>query len=162
MVIRNILISVLFQSILSGCFVLIPFVEPDEQATCQRCRIATATGPAVRTSRQQSSKPDKFSRLLAQLNSSRDVDRAHAAFWLGEELNPAAVEALVYRLQNDTSKWVRRASAKALAKIGDSRALEPLRRAMHDRDPFVAKSAQAAYASLSRATSRAALKHTLL
>lgn len=146
---------------LSGCFVLVPFIEPDEQATCHRCRVTEATTQSpLRQKKHSQSSVDKTARLIAQLASSREVDRTHAAFWLGETGSASALTPLVNLLQSDRSKWVRRACVKALAKLGDPRALDPLMRATKDKDPFVASSARSAYSALTRTSARASLKHT--
>ena len=52
--------------------------------------------------------------------------RARAAFYLGETNDPIAVEALIFAMENDDADHVKMESAKALAKIGDERAIGPL------------------------------------
>jgi HEAT repeat protein len=145
-------IVVLFLTLtLSGCFI-IPLVEPDSQARlngeCQVCeaRASLRHNSQVSAAKQKSSKLDK---LIRQLNSDKPVDRAHAAYWLGEMSQGAvpAVPTLITALQ-DSNNWVRRASAKALGKIGDRRALEPLKALKKDKDKFVAETASNAVRNL--------------
>ncbi len=138
---------------LSGCFVLVPLAEPDAQALaggkCLSCRRQAAEQDArsyyPRTNRLGAPREGRVAKLLRQLESPRAVNRAHAAYWLGELGTDAtaAVPGLITHL-SDNDKWVRRAAAKALGKIGDSRAKEPLKVAGRDRDHFVAESARKA------------------
>jgi len=142
---KHMAIATILLLLLPGCFV-VPFVEPDAQArgeSCSACKMAKLErARTVRVSSNSGhSTQSKLNALLAQLESQKEVDRAHAAFWLGELKNSLAVESLVLHLK-DSSKWVRRASAKALGKIGDARALKPLQLASRDKDQFVSESAR--------------------
>ena len=91
-----------------------------------------------------------FQRLLTQLRSGDAAKRTCAATDLGylrrstRELIPPLVEAL----RNDRSKWVRRAAAKSLGRIGSREVISPLRQALGDRDRWVAHSAAKALARL--------------
>lgn len=81
--------------------------------------------------------------LVQRLDHPSSVIRTHAATDLGL-IGPrarAAVATLQRRMLTDENKWVRRASAKALGRIGDTTAAAAVRRATHDRDPWVAHSA---------------------
>ena len=136
---------------LTGCF-LVPLVEPDAQArgekTCSICRGALRYSASQRVG-STSGVASKVSRLTNQLQSAEAVNRAHAAYWLGElgANSQTAVPQLIVALA-DGDKWVRRASAKALGKIGDRAAVVPLRVAARDKDPFVAESAKRALKGL--------------
>lgn len=144
---------------LSGCVAFVPFIEPDEQAlsngACLSCRdVARREAERNYTPKPPRKKVDRFTKLLNQLDSDAPVNRAHAAFWLGEMHQSAkpAVPALIARL-SDENKWVRRASAKALGKIGDERADKPLHLSARDSDPFVAESAKNALKTLKTSNS---------
>lgn len=75
--------------------------------------------------------------------------RAHSAFWLGQMGQNArpAVPELIGRLK-DSNPWVRRASAKALGKIGDRQARPALELALSDENRFVAGTARNALRAL--------------
>jgi len=91
-------------------------------------------------------KAQRLQILVSQLRDQSDVVRTHAASDLGL-LGPyaaPAVQQLAYALVNDSSKWVRRAAARSLGKIGESSAAKALRRALSDRNKWVAHSAQRA------------------
>ncbi len=85
----------------------------------------------------------KLSKLIRQLKADTAVARTHAASDIGF-MGPYAVHAvgpLAFALRHDDSKWVRRAAAKSLGKIGSEEVVAPLRRALNDRNKWVAHSA---------------------
>lgn len=143
----RVLIVLSFLCSFSGCVALVPLVNPDPQAqgisSCSSCRASMRYREA-----KFAVKESRYEKLLKQLQSPSDVDRAHAAFWLGElgadgiRATPKLVVAL-----SDTSNWVRRAAAKALGKIGDPKSLPALKAATGDPDKFVAQSAKSAVAN---------------
>jgi HEAT repeat protein len=69
--------------------------------------------------------------------------RAHAARALGVNGSAAAqaVPALIKLLTSDEDNEVKRQAATALGRIGDRSALDALRRARHDKDPYLAQAA---------------------
>jgi hypothetical protein len=114
--------------------------EFDNYSEAQAFVAAHRTAPTRTVSTQQS----KLNKLVAQLGADTDVARTHAASDLGS-MGPAAKSAvpkLAYALANDESKWVRRAAAKSLGKIGSPDAIEPLTKALRDENKWVAHSAQ--------------------
>ena len=135
---------------LSSCVAVVPFVEPDQQATgkleCNSCRASLRYREA-----KFAVKESRYERLLKQLQAPSDVNRAHAAYWLGEMRGNAvrASPQLVFAL-SDQSIWVRRAAAKALGKIGDEKSLPALKSARNDKDKFVADSAKLAVQNFGR------------
>ncbi len=92
--------------------------------------------------------------LISQLGHSNDVVRTHAATDLGMLGSKAqrAVVPLSNALERDSSKWVRRAAVKALAKIGTPDVLGPLTLALHDSNKYVAHSAKQALRRLRRSS----------
>ena len=140
----RVLILSLILSALSGCVAVVPFVQPDSQAqgiqSCSSCRASLRYREA-----KFAVKESRYEKLLKQLKSPSDVNRAHAAYWLGELRGDAlrATPHLVTAL-SDKSNWVRRAAAKALGKIGDPNSLTALKAARNDRDKFVSDSAKLA------------------
>jgi len=135
---------------LNSCVAVVPFVEPDQQAegklVCNACRASLRYREA-----KFAVKEDRYEKLLRQLQSPSDVNRAHAAYWLGEMRSGAirAAPQLVAAL-SDRSNWVRRAAAKALGKIGDEKTLPELKAARNDRDKFVSESARLAVQNFGR------------
>lgn len=111
--------------VFSGCAALLPFVEPDQQgpgfSTDER-RFSMQSAPRKLPTRQNVRRPDRLTTLIHNLKHGNDVTRTHAAYWLGElgaQATPA-IPTLNGALLNDDSRWVRRASAKALGKIRSS------------------------------------------
>ena len=106
----------------------------------------------ARTVSRTPSKETQVQRLVKQLQAETDVARTHAASDLGTLGLTArkAVVPLAYVLRHDESKWVRRAAAKSLGKIGTPEVVEPLRRATQDRDKWVAHSARNALTKVER------------
>ena len=147
----------------TGCIVLVPFVEADPQSQA----VARAANPSSYQTRRGVYKSPKYAlaatpdqkvqRLMRQMKSPEVIDRIYAAYDLGE-LGPKAAPAvpvLVDGLQ-DSTKYVRRASVKALAKIGAPAcgSLPAMRRSIGDKDRFVGASAENAVRKLQRSCSR--------
>ncbi|MFN8388710.1 MAG: HEAT repeat domain-containing protein [Bdellovibrionota bacterium] len=128
----------------TGCVVLLPFVEPHEEAETHSNWSATPTSPPSRTA-QHGTGNRWLNYYLKQLDDPRPTKRTAAASYLGLMGDAAepAVPALAERL-TDESKFVRRAAAKALGKIGTgaSAAAPALERATKDKDEYVAQSAK--------------------
>jgi hypothetical protein len=152
--VRSALLLVVLLS-LPSCFVMVPFIESDYVEPAGRQY--SAGGQYKRPVRTKSSaraqmSGDRVTQLVQQLHHSSVLVRAYAAFDLGE-LGPrasSAVPALVTALEKDEAKHVRRASAKALGKIGDAAcpARPALRRGLNDRDRYVAGTAENALKKL--------------
>ena len=106
-------------------------------------------GMAVRgpqTGYQKVSKKERrFQRLVHQLKNGDEVVRTAAASDLGMMGSYArpAVSELSYALQHDRSKWVRRAAARSLGKIGSKDGIPALQHAVRrDANKYVAHSAE--------------------
>ena len=134
---------------------LVPFIEsdyvpPDDNGIGTGGRGGYSGPHYVR--RKSSSAQGRLRRLIADLKNSDDVVRTHAATDLGMMGGNAteAVDPLVFALERDESKWVRRAAAKALGKIGTTRGAAALQKATRDKDHWVAHSAKNALARLSK------------
>jgi len=146
---RNV-IGLFFLLFLNSCVAVVPFIEPDEQAlgksACNTCRASLRYREV-----KFAVKENRYEKLLKQLKSPSDVNRAHAAFWLGELRGDAvrAAPQLVLAL-SDKSNWVRRAAVKALGKIGDEKSLPAVKATRNDRDKFVADSARLAVVNFGR------------
>ncbi len=122
---------------LSGCFVVVPLIEPDEQAKLSGTYVFQNRPIPFSKTKQRKTTGARLDDLIARLSHREAVVRTHAAFWIGE-LGPEASRAvpmLISRL-HDESNWVRRACAKALGKIGARSALPALRQAIGDKDRF--------------------------
>jgi len=146
---------------LSGCAVFVPFVEPDEEVKKPspvrevNCHHNSAhKSKFIRQVPQNKfvKRPSRLEQLKQKLNSADSTTRAHAAFWIGEMKNNAhpAIPLLISRLQDDDNAWVRRASAKALGKIGAKEALPALYQAKNDTNKYVAHSATNAITALEK------------
>jgi HEAT repeat protein len=150
---------------LSSCVAFVPLIEPDEQALAAgRSTVSYGSGSSTRSygtpgAKRRDRKQAKLGRYIRIMQSGEAVERAHAAFWLGEMGQPAeeAVPILVANLRHE-NHWVRRASAKALGKIGSPQAVDPLRGALSDRNKFVAHSAANALRKIGTRQALAALK----
>ena len=94
----------------------------------------------------------RLSILVQQLRDRSDVVRTHAASDLGRlgRYAAPAVKSLAYVLENDSSKWARRAAARSLGKIGEPSAVQPLVRALRDDNKWVAHSAERALNKIRR------------
>ncbi|MFN8390029.1 MAG: HEAT repeat domain-containing protein [Bdellovibrionota bacterium] len=153
----------------TGCAVLIPFVEPKSQVPAVETDelfdpeiplqafinvpspVAQAVGTrelpplannlAITPARAKSDV--LYRQLIEQLKSPDAAKRTCAATELASlnrkrsDLIPHLVRALRY----DQSKWVRRAAAKSLGKIGSKDVIQPLMQAQNDRDKWVAHTA---------------------
>lgn len=128
----------------SGCFLLLPFVEPYEEPPPQ----GYATGGYYQTGGQPKKAYPKVSKYVSrytkQMSDKDERKRTEAASYLGM-LGPDAAPAIptLIASSSDQSKRVRRASVKALGKIGvkSDDVIDALSHASRDRDPFVAASA---------------------
>ncbi len=87
--------------------------------------------------------------LVKKMSHSSDVVRTNAATEIGnlgaENLGDQAsisISKLENLAESDTSKWVRRASIKALAKIGSPSSLSVITSSFKDPDPYVRHSAE--------------------
>lgn len=132
----------------SGCVVFVPWVEEDhipDQEVRPLVVTPTSLELPVRKVPRSSGKQKLVASLVNQLKHFQPVKRVHAASKLGELGGVAqpAVPALIFCLE-DKEKWVRRAASQALGKIGDLRAIAPLRERLRDRDKWVAYSASLA------------------
>ncbi len=87
--------------------------------------------------RIRQSHPRDAAALRDILKSDRDVFRWVAASALGTMKDTRAVDDLIRLLQTDESFQVRYTAARALAEIGDERAVGPLMAAMADPDTTV-------------------------
>lgn len=72
------------------------------------------------------------------------IDRNEAARRLGDRKDRSAVGVLIGALEGDPDHFVRREAAQSLGKIGDRRAIVPLRKALSDRNEWVRKFAREA------------------
>lgn len=154
----------LFSLSFSGCVLLLPFVdtnrEPPLDSPFGEVRARGSYGNSImppsnyqtdyalkerKPARISSRRPDRVTSLLAQLEDPNAAKRTSAATDLAR-LQPAetdrAVPLLVSRLQNDESKWVRRACARTLGVLGGESAEQALQKARRDRDPYVAHTAK--------------------
>ena len=79
--------------------------------------------------------------LITKLQQGDVEERQRAAIALGTEKSPSAVEALIKAI-GDEDDFVRDFAVKALGNIGDSRALDPLVKALNnDQNMLVRRSA---------------------
>lgn len=139
---------------LSGCVVLVPFVEKDAPRkpkfeTHSGCVTAQAAPKTAKKAVQvrKLTNAEKQQRLISKyvynLGAQDTVVRIHAASYLGE-MGPAARSAVnpLIRSLSDSHYWVRRTAAKSLGKIGDPRAVNALvERMRRDSDRYVNLSA---------------------
>ncbi len=142
-------------SVLCSCVALLPFVQPDDTAIknnniCQPGHKDDSLACAVADSSVRASVPSvtkkkqRIEQLKKQLSDPDAARRTNAATSLGE-FGPAArmaIPALIYAVKYDSSKWVRRASVKALPKISsDQETIAALRYALNDKNSWVSHSA---------------------
>jgi len=136
----------------TGCVVLVPLVkyEPSKEHRADALLVQRyrpdklhSFAPSIGEVKSMQLRR-KITRLIKQLRNKDDVARTHAATDLGNMRAKAriAISALATVIKEDNSKWVRRAAARALGKIGSRQALPPLQTALRDRDKWVAHSAQ--------------------
>ena len=112
-------------------------------------RIPLGSNRRVPTVRERRS-DGLFQILVIRLHSSDPAERTCAATDMGTLLRPPSelIPPLVQALKHDQSKWVRRAAAKSLGKIGSRAAIQPLTEALNDKDQWVVHSAANALRSL--------------
>jgi hypothetical protein len=166
---KTIFTLIMLAGFTSGCAVLIPFVESksqvpavdsddlfDDQLPLQA--FISVPPPSARTASVQELPPLEnhfaitgaraksdvlYRQLVLQLKNPDAAKRTCAATELASlnrnkgDLIPHLVHALRY----DQSKWVRRAAAKSLGKIGSKDVIQPLMQAQNDRDKWVAHTA---------------------
>lgn len=148
----------------SGCFLYVPFLENDRDAAGTAAEKGEpAAIPTVSAAQPQAvsrMRQSPIDRLVANLSHPRAAVRVNAATDLGALGSKArpAIPALVSTLK-DQSYWVRRASAKALGKIGSPSAVGPLREALRDRDKYVAQSAAGALRQIGTSDALAAVRN---
>ncbi len=112
-----------------------------------------AEGITVPRGPRLSKRERKLRLLLRQLQNGDEIVRTHAASDLGMMGSNArsAVDELAHALRFDSSKWVRRAAARSLGKIGSRQGIPALQRAGDNhRHKSVAHSAQRSLQRLSR------------
>src|SRR5690606_605743 len=92
----------------------------------------------------------KDNSILNQLDSSSDAQRTRAVTELlyQNENDPETISKLESMVVKDKSKWVRRASVKALAKLSGKGSLSTLKIAKEDKDRWVRHSATEALKNL--------------
>jgi hypothetical protein len=161
-------------SVFSSCVLLLPFVETDtgkqspySESGSISCSMnmarsldainsgACAQGSSYQRARlgTRTSKQRRLEQLLVQLSSSDAAARTGAATDLGAlgSFASPAIDPLAHAARYDESKWVRRASVKSLAKISsEQQVVQTLTAASHDRDRWVAHSAQRALRKMGR------------
>ncbi|MGC9348230.1 MAG: HEAT repeat domain-containing protein [Anaerolineae bacterium] len=109
-----------------------------------------------------SSKRDAaISRCVENLESPNPRLRSQAAEDLGKLNAQEAVPELVEHLQDDVNTYVRSASAEALGRIGDVRAIFPLMDALRDTCSFVRRAAAIALGQMQAKEAQGALLNAL-
>jgi HEAT repeat protein len=146
---------ILLLLLLNSCALLL-ITEPDKEsfhkADASRCIDCRSSAKSSRSRLAASQDPNqnpnqnlsnKLSLYRKQLLSSSDAVRTNAATQIGMMGKVAypAVHDLERAVLQDNSKWVRRASVKALYKIGSRSSLAVLRKATSDSDYYVKTSA---------------------
>ena len=90
---------------LSSCVAFVPLIEPDEQALASgRSTVSYGSGSSTHSYgtpgvKRRDRKQAKLGRYIRIMQSGEAVERAHAAFWLGE-MGSAAVEAVPILVSN--------------------------------------------------------------
>ena len=148
----------------SGCVLLLPLFEPDEHAKQMNSRYDPPSGvistpvysvkPKIKSSSEK-----RLTVLIGKLRDPKPVVRINAASQLGD-MGPKAepaVDQLIVSLR-DNHYWVRRASVKALGKIGSPRAIPALQVCLNDRNKYVAMSAHNAVGQITRTQARGSLR----
>jgi hypothetical protein len=136
---------------LNGCAAFLPLVEPDAIGRGESAiisappkTISLTRGVPGRTGPRKMSKDERrLAKWVKQLETGSEVERTHAAFWIGEQRQAAThtLPLLSSKAVNDQSAWVRRACVKALGKVGGVASVPPLKRALRDSNKWVAHSA---------------------
>ena len=143
--------------LLSGCF-LEHFTHPDDKARLEIAKYENVKMPCAAKAgvcySKYTSKSKRFSfndqYYLQKLESENDALRTQAVNEIAEigVTDPRVVSKIDYLAIHDSSKWVRRASVKALAKIQGQDAIPTLSKAEKDKDPWVRHSASLAKSKL--------------
>ncbi len=126
---------------------------PGAIADVKSAALRSRSAPQPRRSPRLSKRARKLSLLLRQLERGDEIVRTHAASDLGMMGSYAspAVDELGRALRFDSSKWVRRAAARSLGKIGSRQGIPALQRAVQsDRNKYVAHSAQRSLQRITR------------
>jgi hypothetical protein len=121
--------------LMSACAFEPPKVSDRNTSLLYVPRSARKSAPSRRTLTYD----QKIAALIVQLRSDDPAERTRAATELGTK-GPGARKAigqLSQVLWFDQNKWARRASAKALGRIGGKRAENALLRGIHDNDKWV-------------------------
>ena len=137
---------------LNSCVVLVPYVKKQQSLQSKNSQVKAYQVP--RRSNQlyfntslssYDYKKHDLNLLISDLKSGSNVERVHAAFWVGE-MGAKAVKAIPYLAANlrHSNEWVRRASVKSLAKIPSRGVIKYLKSATYDRNKFVSDSAKKA------------------
>lgn len=125
-------------SSLSGCFLMLPFIESDYKPKTAEDRLQGGPPPRVASRRTAA---DPLAHPLRDLGSPNAAVRTRAVTAIGD-LGPRGLPALpqLTSALGDSSKNVRRATVKALEKVdppGLEALLEPK---LRDPDPYVRES----------------------
>lgn len=133
---------------LSGCFLMLPFVEPDSTALQGGIPQQSARARQFYPSRGKhsgSARSASLQRLALQLQRGAPVERVNAASRVGE-LGSRGRQFEPYLISNLThsDKWVRRSNAKALGKLKSRPAVPALIQLLGDNNKWVAHSAAGA------------------
>lgn len=138
---------------LPSCF-LEHFTEPDQEALREMSKYEKQKSVCQKNSgvcyarKTKNNRRYKFNEeyYLEKLENSNDAYRTRAATEVAEAgiTNSKIISKLDYLALNDSSKWVRRASVKALAKLQGKQAINTLSLAEKDKDPWVRHSAKLA------------------
>jgi hypothetical protein len=135
---------------INSCALLL-ITEPDEQALRYQKKSGCSDCERKKSQKKTIYKPthpaiSKIDIYKNQLSSSSDAVRSSAATQIGL-MGPdgaSAVAQLEHAVLYDPSKWVRRASVKALYKIGSRSSLRVLETATKDTDHYVKMTASQA------------------
>ena len=116
----------------------------DEYSEAQSFVAAHRTRPEPTRPTPEMIRNARLARLINKLSADTAVSRTHAASDIGVLGSSArsAINPLARVLATDENKWVRRAAAKSLGKIGTQNVIEPLTKACSDKDKWVAHSAK--------------------
>jgi HEAT repeat protein len=115
----------------------------------------------VNTNGTSSKRDAAIARCLDNLESPNPRLRSQAAEDLGKLNAQETVPELVEHLQEDVNTYVRSASAEALGRIGDARAIFPLMDALRDSCSFVRRAAAIALGQMQAKEAQGALLNAL-
>lgn len=156
--------AIIFLCFFNSC-ALSYFTEPDVRARkemlknemsrtslhaggCMGKNVGTCSAQRKRYSYSRYKLKEKQS--LSMLNNKDDALRTQAVTEMSEAryLNEDVIERIKNMAITDPSKWVRRASVKAISKISGKHAIPTLKIALKDRDKWVRHSASQSLAKL--------------